>query len=73
MNKNVLIEYWNIIKDKKWDNYRIVKPGKGIDSILEFNLVNDPVFSNLDEITKKIEKGTFNVINDVENFIISRD
>ena len=69
INKNVLTKYWKLVKEKNWDKYRIVKPGKGIDSILEYNLVNDPDFSNLDALTKKIERGTLNFIKDVENFL----
>lgn len=69
VNKNVLTEYWNLIKDKNWDKYRIVKPGKGIDSILEYNLVNNPDFSNLHELTKQIEKGTINFIKDIEGYL----
>jgi len=69
VNKNVLKEYWNLIKDKSWDKYRIVKPIKGIDSILEYNLVNNPDFSNLDELTKQIERGTLTFISDVEKFL----
>ena len=69
VNKNVLTEYWNLIKDKTWDKYRIVKPGKGIDSILEYNLVKNPDFNNLDGLTKQIEKGTINFIKDIEGYL----
>jgi hypothetical protein len=69
VNKNVLTEYWNLIKDKNWDKYRIVKPGKGIDSILEYKLVSNPDFNSLDKLTKQIEKGTLTFISDVENFL----
>ena len=70
VNKNVLTKYWKLIKEKKWDKYRIVKPGKGIDSILEYNLVNSPDFRNLDALTKQIERGTLNFIKEVENFLL---
>ena len=70
VNKNILTKYWNLMKDRNWDNYRIVKPGKGIDSILEYTIVNNPDFSNLDNLTKKIEKGTLNFIKDIEKFLL---
>ena len=73
VNKNVLTKYWKLIKEKNWDRYRIVKPGKGIDSILEYNLVNNPDFSNLDALTKKIERGTLNFIKDVEKFLLKHE
>lgn len=70
VNKNILTKYWNLMKDRNWDNYRIVKPGKGIDSILEYTIVNNPDFSNLDNLTKKIEKGTLIFIKDIEKFLL---
>jgi hypothetical protein len=73
VNKNVLTKYWNSIKDRNWDKYRVVKPGKGIDSILEYNLVNNPDFSNLDNLTKQIEKGTLDFIKDVEEFLLKHE
>ena len=69
VNKTVLKEYWNLLKNKNWDKYRIIKPSKGIDSILEYTLVNNPDFSNLDELTKNIEKGTINFIKDIEGYL----
>ena len=70
VNKNILTKYWNLMKDRNWDKYRIVKPGKGIDSILEYTLVNNPDFSDLDNLTKQIEKGTLNFIKDVEKYLL---
>jgi hypothetical protein len=69
VNKKVLTYYWKIIKDKNWNKYKIVKPEKGIDFILQHILVDNPDFSNLDDLTKKIEKGTLAFISDVENFL----
>jgi len=73
VNKNVLTKYWILIKEKSWDKYRIIKPGKGIDLILEYNLVNNPDFSNLDALTKKIERGTLKFIKDVEEFLLKHE
>jgi len=70
VNKNILTKYWNLMKDRTWDKYRIIKPGKGIDSILEYTLVNNPDFNNLDNLTKQIEKGTLNFIKDIEKFLL---
>jgi hypothetical protein len=69
VNKIVLANYWKIIKDNKWDKYKIVKPGKGIDFILQHIVDNNPDFSDLNALTKNIEKGTMTFISDVENFL----
>ena len=66
VNKKVLSKYWNLIKDKEWGEYRVVKPGPGIDFILEYIIDDNPDFSNLDNLTKKIDRDTLKFINDVE-------
>ena len=70
-NKQIQKKYWNIFKDREWNKYKIVPPGKGIDSILEYIVADNPDFSNLDALTQKIENGTLTFIKDVENFISS--
>jgi len=42
---------------------------KGIDSIIEYILVDNPDFSDLDALTNQIENDTLKFIDDVENFI----
>jgi len=69
VNRQVQSEYWKLLNDSGWDRYRIVPPGKGIDSILENVLVKDPDFIDLDSITERIETGTLKFIADVENFL----
>jgi len=68
-NKQIQTKYWKLIKEKKWDKYHIVPTTKGADSIIEHILVKNPVFSNLDNLTKKIEKETLIFILDVEDFL----
>jgi len=50
-NKKVQNKYWELFKKSSWDKYKIVPTTKGEDSILEHILVNDPDFSNLDNVT----------------------
>jgi hypothetical protein len=69
VNKHVLKEYWHVIKEKKWQTYRLVTPGKGIDSILEYDLVRNPDFGDLDALTQQIEQGTLQFINDIEEHL----
>jgi hypothetical protein len=68
-NKQIQTKYWKLIKESGWNKYHITTPAKGIDSILDYILVDNPDFSNLDTLTKQIEKGTLKFINDVENFL----
>jgi len=72
-NKQVQTKYWKLIKEKNWNKYRIVPTTKGFDSIVENILVDDPDFSDLDNLTKQIENGALKFIKDVENFLYKHD
>lgn len=71
-NKKVQNEYWKLFKEGDWDKYRITPTIKGFDSIIEHTLVDDPDFSELDDLTKQIEIGTLNFIGDIEKFLIKQ-
>ena len=68
-NKQVQTKYWKLFKESNWNKYRIVSTTKGVDSIVENILVDNPDFSDLDILTKQIEKGTLKFIKDIENFL----
>ena len=58
-----------MFKEMDWNKYHIPPTTKGVDSIVEFILVENPDFSDLDNLTKQIEAGTLEFINNVENFL----
>lgn len=68
-NKQILTKYWKIIKESGWDKYRLVEPGKGVDSVVEHVLVDKPDFSDLDTLTRKIEQGALKFIHDIERLL----
>lgn len=68
-NKTVQKKYWKIFKESNWNKYRIVPTTKGFDSIIEHILVDNPDFSDLENVTKQIETATLHFIKDVENFL----
>ena len=68
-NKQIQTKYWKLFKESDWNKYHIVSTTKGVDSIIEYILVDNPDFSDLDTLTKQIEKGTLKFIKDVENFL----
>ena len=67
--KHVQTKYWSLFTDSDWDKYRIPSTTKGVDSILEYTVVDKPDFSDLDSLTQQIEKGTLTFITDVEYFL----
>ncbi len=68
-NKQVQAKYWKLFKDSGWDKYRIPSTTKGTDSIIECTLVEDPDFSDLDSLTRRVEEGTLKFIKDVEGVL----
>ena len=68
-NKNVQTKYWKFFREYNWDKYSIPSTTKGIDSIIEYILVDNPDFNDLDTLTKQIERGTLKFIKDIENLL----
>jgi hypothetical protein len=68
-NKSVQARYWKLFRESGWNKYRIPPTIKGVDSIIESILIENPDFSDLDTLTKQIESGTLKFIEDVKNFL----
>ncbi|MFA5450575.1 MAG: hypothetical protein WC231_01065 [Dehalococcoidales bacterium] len=68
-NKQIQSEYRKLFKEHDWPQYRIPAAAKGVDSIVEYTLADNPDFGDLKVLTKQIEKGTFNFINEIEEFL----
>jgi hypothetical protein len=68
-NKQVQTKYWKLIKESDWKKYHLVSTTKGADSIIEYILVDNPDFSDLEALTKQIEAATLVFIKDVESFL----
>jgi len=70
VNRQVQEKYWKLIKENDWNKYKLVpQEGKGVDSIVEHILVEEPDFSDLDALTQQIETGTLKFIQDLESFL----
>lgn len=69
VNKQVQTAYWQLIKDSGWNKYHIVSSTKGADSIIEYVLVDNPDFGDLEALTRQIESETLKFIQDVESFL----
>ncbi len=68
-NKQIQTKYWKIFSENKWNLYKIVATTKGADSIIEYVLVDNPDFSDLNALTNKIENKTMKFINDIDSFL----
>lgn len=68
-NKQIQTKYWKLVKESNWNKYLIPSTIKGVDSIVECVLVDDPNFNDLESLTEQIESGTLKFIEDVQNFL----
>ena len=68
-NRNVQTKYWHLLKESDWNKYQLAPTPKGVDHALAHILMNDPDFSDLDALTRQIERGTLDFIRDVEGFL----
>ena len=68
-NKQVQSKYWKLFKESAWSKYHLVSTTQGADSILEHILVEHPDYSDLNALTKQIERGTLIFINDVDRIL----
>jgi hypothetical protein len=71
-NKQVQTKYWKLFKESAWNKYNLVTTTQGVDSIIEYILVDAPDFGDLDALTKQIEGETLKFIKDVESFLSER-
>lgn len=69
VNKKVQREYWNIFKQVNWDKYHVPEDIKRIDSIIEYTLVKEPNFDDLDGLNGQIEKGTLEFIRALIDYL----
>ncbi len=69
-NQVVQRQYWELFREGRWDDgYRVIAPAKGVDSIIECNLVEDFDLGDPDAMTARIETDTAAFIAEVERFL----
>ena len=70
-NRKVNRQYWELLKERKFSGYRIVTPGKGVDSIIEYDLAQGNELTDMDSLTKIIERNMNSFIVDIEEALQS--
>jgi hypothetical protein len=53
-NRQVQRRYWELLRESRWSDYRVVAPAKGVDSIIECDLADDFDFGKLEGLTAKL-------------------
>jgi hypothetical protein len=71
-NRKVQQQYWELFRDSQWPKYRVITPGRGVDSIIECDLAKDFDFGDRDALTLSIETATAAFIDDVARFLSRR-
>lgn len=68
-NRKVQRQYWELFRDSQWNEYRVVAPATGIDSIVECDLASDFDLGDPDTLTSRIETSAAAFIDDMERFL----
>jgi hypothetical protein len=68
-NRKVQGLYWELFRDSRWNEYRVVAPNRGIDSIVECDLATDFDLGDPDTLTSRIETATAAFVDDMEKFL----
>jgi len=71
-NRNVQTEYWRLLKESNWKKYHLASNPRAVDYVTDHILIKDPDFSDLNALTRQIERGTLEFIRDVEGFLSKR-
>ena len=72
-NRQVQREYWELFKDTRWREYRVVTPAVGVDSIVESDLAEGSDFRDPNTLTSTIEKKAAKFTDDMERFLSRQD
>ncbi len=68
-NRQVQRQYWELFRDSRWPDYRVVAPASGVDALVECDLAVDFDLSDPDALTARIEAGTAAFNNDMARFL----
>lgn len=71
-NRKVQRQYWELFKESRWPEYRVVAPAEGVDAIVACDLATDFDLSNPDALTARIETVTAEFIKQMESFLVER-
>ena len=68
-NRQVQRRYWDLFRDSRWPEYRVVAPAKGVDAIVECDLAVDFDLSDPDTLTARIEADKAAFRDDMARFL----
>ena len=61
------------MKESNWNKYHLASTPKGVDYVIDHILINDPDFSDLDTLTRQIEKGTLEFIGMLRDSYLNKE
>lgn len=72
-NRAVMSKYHKNFSKVPLDNYLLTADAKGMSSIIETTVVENPDFDHPTELTKQIDTAVINFIQDIENTFLTSD
>jgi hypothetical protein len=65
-NEQIHRKLWPLFNESQWPSYRVVPPGTGVDSIVEYDLTERPDFADLQNLTSAIDNKVREFVDDME-------
>lgn len=72
-NKPTQEKYLKMFKKNLSNKYRVPPATKGFDSIVEYDLADNPDFNDLESLTRLIESKTLKFTEDITDFLFKND
>lgn len=72
-NRKVQRKYWELITKSRWNEYRVITPAKGVDSVVECTLAEDFDFDDIESPTATIEENTATFVDHIERHLFEYD
>ncbi|UCE12965.1 MAG: hypothetical protein JSV04_12335 [Candidatus Heimdallarchaeota archaeon] len=72
LNKQIQSQYLKLFSEGNWNKYHIASTTKGVDSIIDHILIDNPDFSDTTALTKEIERGTLKFLENVETYLSNK-
>lgn len=73
VNRQVQAEYARLFREQGWTQYPVSPAGKGVDSIIECTLAEEPNFDDPNALTAAIESGALRFIGDIQKFLADHE
>ncbi len=72
-NRGVQRQYWELLRESGWSEYRVFEPAVGVDAIVEHDVASGFALDDPQALTVQIEEAVAALLDDLEQFLAIHD